>query len=53
MVYGYMNNSKNDQYYIEKIRTDLKFISKHMKDVDLNIVFQTLKEDIPDLLEQL
>lgn len=112
MVYGYMHNSKNDQYYIEKIRTDLKFISKHMKDVeldelrrnevlldsmlfrmiqisenakllsegykkeksqipwnavyglrnrivhdyghvDLNIVFQTLKEDIPDLLEQL
>lgn len=107
-----MNNSKNDQYYIEKIRTDLKFITIHMKDVDLNelrrneilldsmlfrmiqisenakllseeykkekaqipwnavyglrnrivhdyghvdlnIVFQTLKEDIPDLLAQL
>ena len=25
-----MNNLKNDAYYIEKILTDLKFISKHM-----------------------
>ena len=112
MEYAYMNNSKNDQYYVEKIRTNLKFITIHMKDVDLaelrrneilldsmlfrmiqisenakllseeykkekaqipwnavyglrnrivhdyghvdlNIVYQTLKEDIPDLLDQI
>ena len=28
-----MNNLKNDTYYIEKILTDLKFISKHMSNV--------------------
>ena len=28
-----MNNLKNDAYYIEKILTDLKFISKHMSNV--------------------
>ena len=28
-----MNNLKNDTYYIEKILTDLKFISKHMANV--------------------
>lgn len=28
-----MNNPKNDNYYIEKILTDLKFISKYMSDV--------------------
>lgn len=105
-----MDNIKNDNYYIKKIKQDLEFISKHMKDVDieelnanevlldsmlfrmiqisenarkltdefkrtketipwsalygfrnrivhdygnidLNIVFETLKTDIPDLLE--
>ena len=28
-----MNNLKNDAYYIEKILTDLKFISKHISNV--------------------
>ena len=107
-----MDNVKNDEYYIQKIKQDLEFISKHMKNVDieelntneilldsmlfrmiqisenarrltdefkqtrenipwsalyglrnrivhdygnvdLNIVFETLKTDIPDLLELL
>lgn len=107
-----MDNVKNDNYYIQKIKQDLEFISKHMKNVDieelnanevlldsmlfrmiqisenarkltdefkrtrgnipwnalyglrnrivhdygnvdLNIVFETLKIDIPDLLELL
>lgn len=107
-----MDNVKNDNYYIQKIKRDLEFISKHMinvdieelnaneilldsmlfrmiqisenakrltdefkrkrenipwsalyglrnrivhdyGNVDLNIVFETLKTDIPDLLELL
>lgn len=107
-----MDNTKNDHYYLDKIKTDLAFIVAHMKDVDLqelnenevlldsmlfrmiqisenakkltaeykdaknelpwdemsglrnrivhdygnvdlNIVYETLKYDIPDLLEQL
>lgn len=107
-----MDNIKNDNYYLNKIRTDIEFINVHMKDVDLqelndneilldsmlfrmiqisenakrlseeykedksdlpwneltglrnrivhdygnidlNIVFQTLKYDIPELIEQL
>ena len=107
-----MDNVKNDNYYIQKIKHDLEFISKHMKNVDiedlnaneilldsmlfrmiqisenarkltdefkrtrgnipwnalyglrnrivhdygnvdLNIVYETLKNDIPDLLELL
>ncbi|MBQ8138868.1 MAG: DUF86 domain-containing protein [Lachnospiraceae bacterium] len=107
-----MDNTKNDNYYLDKIKTDISFIIAHMKDVDaqelndneilldsmmfrmiqisenakklsdeykqtasrlpwneliglrnrivhdygsvdLNIVFETLKYDIPDLLEQL
>ena len=107
-----MDNVKNDNYYIQKIKQNLEFISKHMKNVDieelnanevlldsmlfrmiqisenarkltdefkrtrgnipwnalyglrnrivhdygnvdLNIVFETLKTDIPDLLELL
>ena len=107
-----MDNVKNDNYYIQKIKRDLEFISMHMKNVDieelnanevlldsmlfrmiqisenarklteefkqtrenipwsalyglrnrivhdygnvdLNIVFETLKVDIPDLLELL
>ena len=28
-----MNNLKNDAYYIEKILTDLKFITKHISNV--------------------
>lgn len=28
-----MNNPKNDDYYIEKILTDLRFIVKHMKGI--------------------
>ena len=49
----YMENTKNDNYYLGKIRTDIEFIIVHMKDVDLNIVFETLKYDIPELMEQL
>ena len=30
-----MDNVKNDNYYIEKIKTDLEFIVLHMKDVDI------------------
>ncbi|MCR5211408.1 MAG: DUF86 domain-containing protein [Lachnospiraceae bacterium] len=30
-----MDNSKNDNYYLDKIRTDIEFIIVHMKDVDL------------------
>lgn len=57
-----MDNVKNDRYYIQKIENDLKFIVQHMKDVDieelngnvdLNIVFETLKNDIPELLEMI
>ncbi len=29
-----MDNTKNDQYYLEKIKTDIGFIVAHMKDVD-------------------
>lgn len=29
-----MDNTKNDQYYVQKIRKDLSFIVEHMKDVD-------------------
>ena len=112
MELEYMDNTKNDHYYLDKIKTDLAFIVAHMKDVDaqelndneilldsmlfrmiqisenvkklsaeyresenelpwneliglrnrivhdygnvdLNIVFETLKYDIPDLLERL
>ena len=30
-----MDNVKNDNYYIQKIRQDLEFIVIHMKDVDI------------------
>ena len=30
-----MDNTKNDIYYLDKIKTDIEFISVHMKDVDL------------------
>ena len=30
-----MDNTKNDNYYLDKIRTDIDFINVHMKDVDL------------------
>ena len=30
-----MDNTKNDSYYAEKMKTDLKFIIEHMKNVDL------------------
>lgn len=36
-----MDNIKNDDYFLEKIRTDLSFIVAHMKDVDL----QKLSDD--------
>ncbi len=112
MELEYMDNTKNDHYYLDKIKTDIAFSVAHMKDVDaqelndneilldsmlfrmiqisenakklsgefresenelpwneliglrnrivhdygnvdLNIVFDTLKYDIPDLLEWL
>ena len=112
MELEYMDNIKNDHYYLDNIKTDLAFIVAHMKDVDaqelndnevlldsmlfrmiqisenakklsaqyresagelpwneliglrnrivhdygsvdLNIVFETLKYDIPELLERL
>lgn len=34
-----MDNTKNDSYYIQKIQQDLK------------VVYETLKNDIPELLE--
>ncbi|WP_026525869.1 MULTISPECIES: HepT-like ribonuclease domain-containing protein [unclassified Butyrivibrio] len=30
-----MDNTKNDNYYLEKIKADIVFIVAHMKDVDL------------------
>lgn len=30
-----MDNVKTDHYYIQKIRKDLEFIVKHMRDVDI------------------
>ena len=35
MASEYMDNTKNDNYYLDKIRTDIEFIIVHMKDVDL------------------
>jgi uncharacterized protein with HEPN domain len=35
MESGYMDNNKNDKYYLDKIRTDIEFIIVHMRDVDL------------------
>lgn len=64
MVSAFMDNLKNDHYYIDRIKQDLQFIVMHMKDVtiedlnnndygnvDLNIVYETLKSDIPLLLD--
>lgn len=36
-----MDNLKTDAYYVEKILTDLRFIAKHMKGVDM----KTLEKD--------
>lgn len=33
-----MNNPKNDEYYIEKILTDLNFIAKHMEGVTVTVL---------------
>ena len=30
-----MDNTKNDHYYLEKIKTDIGFIVTHMKNIDL------------------
>lgn len=30
-----MDNTKNDKYYVDKIKNDISFIVAHMKDVDL------------------
>ena len=30
-----MDNVKNDSYYVEKVRKDLKFIVDHMRNVDI------------------
>ena len=34
MELEYMDNTKNDHYYLDKIKTDLAFIVAHMKGVD-------------------
>ena len=34
MELEYMDNTKNDHYYLDKIKTDIAFIVAHMKDVD-------------------
>jgi len=47
-----MDNTKNDNYFIDKIKRDISFVVDHMKDVDLNIVYETLKQDIPELFER-
>ncbi len=35
MALKYMDNIKNDSYYIQKVKQDLEFIVKHMKNVDI------------------
>jgi uncharacterized protein with HEPN domain len=35
MELEFMDNTKNDHYYLEKIKADIGFIVEHMKDVDL------------------
>ncbi len=35
MVLEFMDNIKNDHYYLEKIKKDIAFIVIHMKNVDL------------------
>ena len=30
----YMDNNKNDEYYIQKIRTDLAFVVEHTRGID-------------------
>lgn len=32
MVSKFMDNTKNDKYYVEKIKTDLKFVIDHTKE---------------------
>ena len=34
MVLEYMDNTKNDHYFLDKIKTDIAFIVDHMKGVD-------------------
>ena len=75
-----MDSNKNDEYFIQKIRTDLAFVVEHTRDidqveliniktpmdcglrnrivhdsgnVDMMMVYSTLKEDIPGLLEMM
>lgn len=30
-----MDNVKNDAYYLQKLEANLKFIVKHMRDIDI------------------
>ena len=39
-----MDNVKTDHYYIQKIRKDLEFIVKHMRDVDIEGFNRTVKD---------
>ena len=82
-----MDNMKDDNYYIQRIRKDLEFMVVHMRNVDIedlnkdevlldsmlfrmiqvsenakklsdkykekDIVYKTLKNDIPNILEKL
>jgi hypothetical protein len=34
MELEYMDNTKNDHYYLDRIKTDIAFIVAHMKGVD-------------------
>ena len=35
-----MDNNKNDSYYMDHLITDLEFIVKHMKDVDIEELYK-------------
>lgn len=44
-----MHIPKNDKYYIEKIINDFRIVHDY-GNVDLNIIYSTLTNDIPELL---
>ncbi len=39
-----MDNTKNDHYYLDKIKTDISFIVAHIKDVDAQELNDTAKK---------
>lgn len=68
-----MVKRKTDEYFVDKIRTDLQFIIDHTRgleqkefendevlvdsvmygNVDLSVIYYTVKDDIPTLLDVL